>query len=143
MNQSVNMAINALLALHLTKGVQPGELVDNVFEKEYINFSTKKNTDLTVILTFSYTEQGEESVQNVNCRYTYGPDKALLLIEQKIAAGRYLVQWCRDEAIAAAVDNVVAAFAKSGYSPTQIAASLTTLPDGLIPRVRAVLKAVA
>jgi hypothetical protein len=143
MRQSVNIAINSLLALYSTKGVQPGELTDNIFDEEYQNFSIKKNVDTTITLTLNYIEQGEELAQNVYCRYTYDRNKMLLLIEQKLGASKYSIQWCRNAALTAAVDNVVLALAGSGYSPVRIAASLATLPLDLMPRVRTALKSVA
>ncbi|WP_052893273.1 hypothetical protein [Pseudomonas lundensis] len=143
MKESVDIAINALVALYLTKGVQPGELTDNIFEDEYKAFSIKKNTDQTVTLNLSYIEQGEESIQTVDCRYTYDENKTLMLIEQKLGSGRRSIQWSRHDAIILAVDNLAQALSASGYTEQRIAALMLTLPLDLSPRVRAALKAVA
>ena len=143
MKECVDIATNALVALYLTKGVQPGELTDNIFDDEYRTFSIVKNTDQTVTLTLSYIEQGEDAVQTVNCRYTYDTNKTLILIEQKLGSGRRSTQWCRHDAIATAVDNLAIALLTSGYTETRIATLMSTLPLDLSPRVRAALKAVA
>lgn len=143
MKSCVKIAIEALIALYLTKGVQPGELTENIFEDEYKDFSIVKNSDQTVTLNLSYIEHGDDAIQTVNCRYTYDTDKTLILIEQKLGSGRRSIIWCRQEAIAAAINNLAAALSISGYTESRITALISTLPVGLSPRVRVALKAVA
>lgn len=143
MMEGVNNAVNALIALHVTKGVQPGELSDNIFDDEYRTCTSRKNSDQTVTLTLSYIDQGDESAQTVDCRYTYDAGRTLLLIEQRIGASKYAIQWCRHTAMVKAVGNLARALVESGYSPDRISASLATLPVDLYPRVRTALKAVA
>ncbi len=143
MKQPVNIAINALVALHLTKGVQPSELTDNIFDDEYKTFSIEKNSDNTVTLSLSYEEQGDESIQTVTCRYTYDTNRTLLLIQQKLGSGRRSTLWCRHDAINAAVENLRIALVTSGYSEARISSLISTLPLDLYPRVQVALKLVA
>ncbi|MDH0745258.1 hypothetical protein N5D61_02730 [Pseudomonas sp. GD03842] len=143
MKEGVNIAVNALMALYVTKGVQPSELIDNIFDDEYRTVSSKRNSDQTVTFTLSYIDQGAESIQTVESRYTYDADRILLLVEQKVGAGRYSTQWSRKEATARAIENLATALFEAGYSPERISSSLATLPVDLHHRVRTALKAVA
>ncbi|GFZ63699.1 hypothetical protein PSE10B_02210 [Pseudomonas amygdali pv. eriobotryae] len=143
MKRCVDAAVNALVAIYLTKGVQPGELTDNIFDAEYKSFSIAKKANGVVTLTLSYDEQGEESLQTVTCQYTYDENRTLLLIQQKIGSGRQSTLWCRSEAIAAAVDNLAIALAASGYSKARISALMLSMPLDLSPQIQASLKLVA
>lgn len=42
MRNIMNEAIQGLLSLHLTKGVQPSDLSDNLFDAEYTDLNIKK-----------------------------------------------------------------------------------------------------
>jgi hypothetical protein len=143
MKEGVKIAVNALIALYFTKGVQPSELTDNIFDDDYRTVSSKRNSDQTVMVTLSYIDQGAESLQTVDCRYTYDAGRTLLLVEQKVGAGKYSTQWSRQAATAIAVENLATALIEAGYSPERISSSLATLPVDLHHRVRTALKAVA
>lgn len=142
MRNIMNEAIQGLLSLHLTKGVQPSDLSDNLFDTEYTDLNLKKKNGL-LILDLSYMEETDESPQKVSMRYTYNSDRYLLLIEQKIGSGKLHTQWCRNTAITTALRNTASALADAGVSPESIGTILKTLPDDLKESISVQLRSVA
>ena len=142
MNVSLDKAVQGLLDLHLTRGVQPSELADNLFDVEYTDYSLKKR-GLTLILELSYQEELEDFSQNICMRYTYDMERYLVRIEQRVGSSKFSVQWCRSTAIAKAVADVTRYLTSAGLSAKAISAVLDTLPKDLISSIGERLKLVA
>ncbi|WP_320173404.1 hypothetical protein [Maridesulfovibrio sp.] len=89
--------LNKLVAVHITKGVQPSDLADAIFENDYSSIEVKRKAgDIQVIVTFCDSEFG--GVIN-KMKYIYDKDKYLQSIDQKIGSSRYKKQWDRSENI--------------------------------------------
>jgi len=142
MKNIMDEAIQGLLNLHLTKGVQPSDLSNNLFDQEYVDFNIKKKNG-ALILDLSYMEETDELPQKISMRYTYNSDRYLVLIEQKIGTRKFNVQWCRISAVAIATRNVTDVLASAGISPTVIGAILETLPNDLKESIVVRLRSVA
>lgn len=142
MRNIMDEAIQGLLNLHLTKGVQPSDLSDNLFDQEYTDFNIKKKND-ALTLDLSYMEETDYHPQKVSMRYTYNLDRYLVLIEQKIGTGKFTTQWCRSSAVTVAVRNTTNALADAGMSPMDIREILQTLPNDLKESVAVRLRSVA
>lgn len=95
----IKSLVDELTTLHITRGVQPSDLVENMFEDCYLESTSRKTAD-GVVLEITFQEQDEdERPNNVTMRYTYDKDRYLVLIEQKIATKRFSVQWDRASCI--------------------------------------------
>ncbi|MBY8946314.1 hypothetical protein J1G35_10595 [Pseudomonas sp. SH10-3B] len=142
MKNIMDEAIQGLLNLHLTKGVQPSDLSNNLFDQEYVDFNIKKKNG-ALILDLSYMEETDELPQKISMRYTYNSDRYLVLIEQKIGTKKFNVQWCRLSAVAIAIRNVTDILAGAGISPAVIGSILETLPNDLKESIVVRLRSVA
>jgi hypothetical protein len=142
MNVSLDKAVQGLLDLHLTRGVQPSDLADNLFDVEYTDYSLKKR-GAVLILELSYQEDFEELSQKICMRYTYSMERYLVRIEQRIGASKFSIQWCRSAAIAKAVADVTQCLSIAGLSAKAISKVLDTLPQDLIFSIGHRLKLVA
>lgn len=142
MNISIDKAIQNLLDLHLTRGVQPSELADNLFDSEYTEFGlSKKNSCL--ILDLAYVEEIEGGSQKISMRYTYNAERYLNRIEQKIGSGKFSTQWCRDTEVTKAVMLVKDCLFQQGLSSASVSKILATLPSDLVVSISERLKLVA
>ncbi|WP_223466863.1 hypothetical protein [Pseudomonas sp. GL-RE-26] len=142
MNVSLDKAVQGLLDLHLTRGVQPSDLADNLFDVEYTDYSLKKRGSI-LILDLSYQEELEDSFQKICMRYTYSAERYLVKIEQRVGLSKFSVQWCRSIAIASAVADVTQCLSSAGLSGKAISKVLDTLPQDLIDSIGERLKLVA
>ena len=97
--------------LHLTNGVQPNELTEAIFEKDYDSMLTKKIGN-TVITEVCFFEIDEGLKTEIKVRYTYSFDAKLQTIEQKIGKGRYKIQWDREVKINSLFDQLVTSLSK-------------------------------
>lgn len=138
----VNTSINRLLSLYLTKGVQPSDLVENLYDSEYTDFSIhKKNKSL--ILELAYLENTEEGSQKIIMKYEYDSERYLLAVKQKINSQRLSIQWCRSRALKMAISDFRTAVIRAGLSTQEADKILLTLPSQLMSQVKAELKLVA
>lgn len=138
----VNTSINRLLSLYLTKGVQPSDLVENLYDSEYTDFSiNKKNKSL--LLELAYIESTEEGSQKITMKYEYDSERYLLVIKQKINSQRFSTQWCRSRALKMAISDFRTAVTRVGLSTKEAEKILLTLPSQLMSQVKAELKLVA
>lgn len=142
MNQNVNDAIQALLDLHLTKGVQPSDLADNIFDNEYSNFFIEKKGK-QLLLTCSFVEDMGNATQTVTMRYAYDQNRYLTRIDQKIGSKRFSTQWCRETKLKAALEQLSRALKSAGLSQRQISKVLSTLPPDIKSAFQSKLKLVA
>lgn len=142
MKPKLNAPISRLLSLHLTKGVQPSDLVENLFDNEYTGFNIQKKNN-ALILDLVYLESIEEDSQKITMRYEYTHDRYLLVIKQKIGSNKFTVQWCRSEAIKAAIADFRAAASRSRVPLKTIEKALLTLPEQLVSQIKTELKLVS
>lgn len=92
---TIKTLVDELTTLHITRGVQPGDLADNIFEDSYVTSSSRKTpTGAQFEMTFQEVDE-DDQVSQVTMRYTYDQSRYLLLVEQKVSGKRFVVQWDR------------------------------------------------
>lgn len=138
--ETIKTLVDELTTLHVTRGVQPSELVDNLFEDEYVESSARKTkAGLVFELTFMETVE-EEAPVKVTMRYTYDHKRHLVLVEQKVAAKRFNVQWDRARAVQERIEKLEVLLS-SKFPQAQVAQILATMPEdylALAPRLQLV-----
>ncbi|MCY1295336.1 hypothetical protein [Pseudomonas delhiensis] len=103
---TIKTLVDELTTLHITRGVQPGDLADNIFEDSYVTSSSRKTpTGAQFEMTFQEVDE-DDQVSQVTMRYTYDQSRYLLLVEQKVAGKRFVVQWDRAACIKGKVDQL-------------------------------------
>lgn len=138
--ESIKMLVDELSTLHVTRGVQPSELIDNLFEDDYVESSARKTSQgLVFELTFQETDD-DGSSSKITMRYTYDHSRHLVLVEQKVAAKRFNTQWSRAHAIQERLGKLEALLAEQ-LPRENVAAILATMPQdylALAPRLQLV-----
>jgi len=138
--ESIKSLVDELTTLHITRGVQPSELIDNLFEDDYVDSSAQKTVQgLVFELTFQDSDD-DGSPSKVTMRYTYDHSRHLMLVEQKVSAKRYSIQWDRVRAVQERLQKLEAMLA-SELPQDKIASILATMPRDylvLAPRLRLV-----
>lgn len=96
-NETITKLLNKLVAIHITKGVQPSDLADAIFEKDYSTIEVKRKSEgIQVIVTFC--DSDFDDITN-KMKYIYDKSKYLQSIEQKVGSSRYKKQWNRSDNI--------------------------------------------
>ncbi|MCL1124219.1 hypothetical protein [Shewanella surugensis] len=109
MRKNINELKAKLVATYLSKGVQPSDLSDALFEKGYVDSSIKR-TDDSVLVTLSFIDDFDTIKKAKHTmRYTYDLNRYLQKIEQKIKGRSFKVQFCREEAINSILRDLLAA----------------------------------
>ncbi|WP_439869719.1 hypothetical protein ACTACT_21870 [Pseudomonas syringae] len=126
--ESIKSLVDELTALHISRGVQPSDLIDNVFEEAYVESSARKTSGgIEFEITFLEANDDERPAK-VTMRYSYDSNRYLVLIEQKVAAKRYVTQWDRSASVRQRVEAIEGML--MGKLPREkVAAILSTIPD--------------
>lgn len=95
-NRDIQTLLDKLIATALTKGVQPSELADALFEDDYCELHIKKSNGI-VCMDVIFSDYSEDGISTCTMRYSYNADKTLMRIEQKINRGKFKIQWDRSE----------------------------------------------
>ena len=136
--ESIKTLVDELSTLHVTRGVQPSDLIDNLFEDDYVESSARKTSrGLVFNLTF-FEADDYGSLSKVSMRYTYDSNRHLVLVEQKVAAKRFNIQWDRAQAVQERLGKLEVLLAKQ-LPREKIAAILATMPQdylALAPRLQ-------
>lgn len=138
--ESIKILVDELSTLHVTRGVQPSELIDNLFEDDYVESSARK-TSQGLVFELTFLEADDDgSSSKVTMRYTYDLSRHLVLVEQKVAAKRFTIQWDRTRAVRERLDKLEALL--SNRVPQEsVAAILSTMPQdylAIAPRLQLV-----
>lgn len=138
--ESIKILVDELSTLHVTRGVQPSELIDNLFENDYVESSARK-TSQGLVFELTFSEQDEDgSSSKVTMRYTYDRSRYLVLVEQKVAAKRFSIQWDRACAVQERLGKLEAQLTDQ-LPREKVAAILSTMPQdylALAPQLRLV-----
>ncbi len=138
--ESIKLLVDELSTLHVTRGVQPSELIDNLFEDDYIESSARK-TSQGLVFELTFQEANDDgSPSKVTMRYTYDLSRHLVLVEQKVAAKRFSIQWDRARAVQERLDKLDALLAER-LPQERVATILSTMPQdylALAPRLQLV-----
>lgn len=137
--ESIKLLVDELTTLHISRGVQPSDLIDNLFEDAYVESASRKTSNGVIFeITFLETDENDCPVK-VAMRYTYDSSRNLVLIEQKVAK-KYAVQWDRAASIRQRVERLEAMLATS-LPQEKVTAILSTIPDDFVaifPRLKLV-----
>jgi hypothetical protein len=126
--ESIKLLVDELTTLHVTRGVQPSELVDNIFEDDYVESASRK-TQSGIIFEITFLETDDEGrASKVTMRYTYDHRRYLVLVEQKVAAKKFSVQWDRAVAIHDRVTKLEASLYEK-LPQDQVQEILSTMPE--------------
>lgn len=138
--ESIKILVDELSTLHVTRGVQPSELIDNLFEDDYVETSARKTSQgLVFDMTFQETDD-DGSSSKVTMRYTYDLSRHLVLVEQKVAAKRFSIQWDRARAVQERLGRLEALLGER-LPQDKVAEILSTIPHdylALAPRLQLV-----
>lgn len=104
-SHEIESLVSKLTATYLAKGVQPSEIADTLYERNYIDMNITKVKD-KLVMTFTFEDDDEHLSLNT-MRYTYSPDKKLIRVEQKVGRGRYKVQWDRAEDLQTTLSQIL------------------------------------
>lgn len=97
--------VDKLLSTALTKGVQPSDLADALFEKSYREMKISKLNG-SINLEISFSDETEEGESLCVMRYIYRTDNTLVRVEQKVNKGKFRVQWDRSMDIEATIAQI-------------------------------------
>jgi len=104
-NKKIKQKLEQLVSLHLMKGLQPSEIADAIFEKDYSDIKMSKVLD-NVHLIASFREELDGEIVQHKMRYTYEQNKKLILVEQKVGNKAYREQWSREEKITSIISTL-------------------------------------
>jgi hypothetical protein len=139
----VNQLIDKLASLYLYKGIQPSEIADAIFEKNYSSLVLEKIEDeIVLIACFSEADDDAQAIFNHKLKYVYSADKTLQMVEQRVGNKAAKIQWSRKVELDRLIDEFVN-LVKPVLHQEQIKSILTTLPRELQPQVEVKLKLVA
>ncbi|WP_194789988.1 hypothetical protein [Pseudomonas sp. UFMG81] len=126
--ESIKMLVDELSTLHVTRGVQPGELIENLFEEVYVESSARK-TSQGLVFEMTFQEADDDGAPSkVTMRYSYDLNRHLVLVEQKVAAKRFSIQWDRAQAVRERLGKLEALLDQK-LPREKIAAILATMPQ--------------
>ncbi|MEB5930114.1 hypothetical protein [Acinetobacter schindleri] len=128
-----NRLIDKLMALYLTKGVQPSELADAIFEESYVNMISQKTNGL-IEVTLSFHEKCEETFKYHvhSMKYVYNLDCFLIQIEESIDSNNFKLVWSRDSSAQIIIRDIQNRLLDIGYTKDAIEIILKTLPKNSI-----------
>lgn len=125
-NNSITRLVDKIIALELTKGIQPSELADAIFEKEYSEISFKKCGVFYEAIVKFQDMVGSE-ISNITMKYIYNNDKYLIKIEEKLNNKQYTLTWSRENAMLALCNNLKAEIGRLGLDMPKLLGSLPTV----------------
>lgn len=131
LSYKIKSLLDKLIATNLSKGVQPSDIADTMFEEHYVDLSIKKDLD-ALIMTYSFKELNEDNqCMIISMRYTYSRDMFLQTVEQKVSNGRYKIQWNRASDLKAITDELKLA-AKAEGKLDQVLKNLPTEVQAIV-----------
>jgi hypothetical protein len=134
----IDEKLNTLVKLMLTSGVQPSELADNVFLKDYTSIKFFKQKNKTVgELTFF--EVYDNSSVEVILRYFYDSLQRVILIEEEYLGEKSII-WDRDTKELEIINEVVHLLKM--HDKNNINSFLSNLPKELCEKIEDQLKKV-
>lgn len=120
----IDNKIESIINLTITKGVQPEELAENIWNKNYINLNLYKENNF-IVCSLKFLDEGIE----VNMKYIYNSDKYLIRIEE-IVNGNLSILWDKDIKLQILIDDLNELLFNE-YSKEKAEKILNTLPEKL------------
>lgn len=125
-NNSITRLVDKIIALELTIGIQPSELADSIFEKEYSEISFKKRRGFYEAIVKFQDIVGSE-ISNITMKYIYNNDKYLIRIEEKVNNKQYTLAWSRENAMLALCNSLESEINRLGLDMPRLLGSLPTV----------------
>jgi hypothetical protein len=140
---NINQIADKLASLYLFKGIQPSEISDAIFEKQFSTITINK-TEYEIILVANFVESDEITNQEYKhqIKYIYCKNKYLKRIEQKVGNRNFKLQWSREDEVSSLINQFIG-HVKNNISSIQLEKILATLPIELQPKIYTKLKLVA
>ncbi len=113
---------NKIINIMIEKGVQPEELSENIWNKEYKSINIAR-IDESIVCSLTFIDNDNE----INMIYKYNNDKKLIQIEE-ISNSIKTVLWDRNLKLQELI-NDLCEFLKINYREDQIERILNTLPE--------------
>lgn len=128
-NLELKNLIDKLTALYFTKGVQPSELADAIFEDPYTEIKLFKNEHgIQLLVTFKEKcELSEKQFFHI-MKYTYDNKGFLISIEEAVNSNDFKVNWDRSTSIDQLITDITNNLLQAGYSDQKLEQVLLTLP---------------
>lgn len=124
----VRYKLDKLITIMLTKGVQPKELTDNIFNNAYSEITFFKNDDrITGLVKFI------DSNESIIMKYTYNRQGVLLRVEEESRLNK-LVLWDRETREEELVRDIVDLM--QVYYPGEVTNFINTLPKEVGRKIR-------
>lgn len=126
--ETIKRKIDTLIALEMTKGVQPSELADNIFLEDYVEFNLYKK-DKNIFGEITFIEEHAESSFKVKLVYIYDQNKELIKIEENILK-QVTTIWDRESQEKLLVNQIVSLF-RELEKPNEALEFINKLPGKL------------
>lgn len=97
----IKYKIEILINTLLEKGIQPEELVSNIWRNQYSSFNIFKEDEHRVVCSIYFNDNGI----SINMIYKYDENKDLIIIEETVE-GRKTILWDRKEYIRISINDI-------------------------------------
>jgi len=133
-NKTIKHTLDKLVSLHLMKGLQPSEIADAIFEKEYSDIKMDKASN-NIQLIASFIEDMDGEVTHHKMRYIYDQQKKLQLVEQKLGKAPYKVQWDRENEISKLLSTLSSQL-KTLNNNDSVEVLMAGIPEELVSKIK-------
>lgn len=139
----IGLIADKLASIYLLKGIQPSEIIDAIYDKQYSSVTVNKSVnEIILIATFTESDDIDGKEYKHQLKYTYSKNKHLQTIEHKIGAKAFKMQWSRQDELDKLLNQFVD-LVKPFVTSDKLDIILSTLPKDIRPQVDAKLKLVA
>lgn len=132
----LELKLDRLLDLMLTSGVQPSDLVDNIFLNEYNSISYKKH-EQNIIGKLVFEEKEGDITTTITMKYTYDSEKRICRIEEEVD-GRTLILWDRSNTETELINDILNIMDKK-YSGDEVNKFIMSLPEQLKSKINSII----
>ncbi|MCK4260051.1 MAG: hypothetical protein KAX49_13820 [Halanaerobiales bacterium] len=126
-NREIKFKLDRLIGIMLSDGVQPNDLANNIFLKDYEKISYTKKDGMIIGELLFYDDE------EVTMRYVYNFDMKLMRVEEEVK-GKVIVEWDRTIVENTLIQDIVDLM-KIHYSHEQINKFISSLPKELQERI--------
>lgn len=133
-NKTIKNTLDKLVSLHLMKGLQPSEIADAIFEKEYSDIKMNKASD-KIQLIASFIEEIDGEVTQHKMRYIYNQQKKLQLVEHKLDKAPYKVQWDREHEVSSLLTSLSSQL-KTLNNNESVEELMADIPEELVCKIK-------
>lgn len=128
MTPKIQELLNQITDLYLAKGVQPSDLVLDLFEDGYLEMKTTQiPTGVCVVVSYLDIDDDDNQIKHF-LRYHYDKQRYLQHIEESIDNKLFKTIWCRKQSYQEKIEQFIDELYKQKMSQKQINKILSTLP---------------